>query len=49
MTPGAITVDDVSRRFRLHGRDAGTLKDLFVLRGRTQPQDVVALSTFRSP
>ena len=44
MTPGAITVDDVSRRFRLHGRDAGTLKDLFVLRGRTQPQDVVALS-----
>ena len=43
-TPGAITVDDVSRRFRLHGRDAGTLKDLFVLRGRTQPQDVVALS-----
>ena len=44
MEPGAITVDDVSRRFRIHGRDAGTLKDLFVLRGRTQPQDVVALS-----
>ena len=44
MTPGAIIVDDVSRQFRLHGRDAGTLKDLFVLRGRTQPQDVVALS-----
>jgi len=41
---GRITVDDVSRRFRIHGRDAGTLKDLFVLRGRTEPQDVVALS-----
>ena len=44
MSAGAITVDDVSRQFRLHGRDAGTLKDLFVLRGRTQPQDVLALS-----
>jgi homopolymeric O-antigen transport system ATP-binding protein len=44
MSVGAITVDDVWRQFRLHGRDAGTLKDLFVLRGRTQPQDVVALS-----
>ena len=43
MSAGAITVDDVSRRFRIHGRDAGTLKDLFVLRGRTRPQDVVAL------
>ncbi len=41
---GAVTVEDVSRRFRIHGRDAGTLKDLVVLRGRTQPQDVVALS-----
>ena len=41
---GAITVDDVSRRFRIHGRDVGTLKDLFVLRGRTEAHDVVALS-----
>ena len=41
---GAITVEDVSRRFRIHGRDAGTLKDLFVLRGRTEAKDVVALS-----
>ena len=43
MKPGAISVDDVSRRFRIHGREAGTLKDLVVLRGRTEPQDVVAL------
>jgi ABC-type polysaccharide/polyol phosphate transport system ATPase subunit len=41
---GAIAVEDVSRRFRIHGRDAGTLKDLFVQHGRTDPQDVVALS-----
>jgi ABC-type polysaccharide/polyol phosphate transport system ATPase subunit len=40
---GAIAVDDVSRRFRIHGRDAGSLKDLFVLRGRTEAHDVVAL------
>jgi ABC-type polysaccharide/polyol phosphate transport system ATPase subunit len=43
MTPGAVTVEDVSRRFRIHGREAATLKDLVVLRGRTDPQDVVAL------
>jgi len=41
---GAISVDDVSRRFRIHARDAGTLKDLFVQRGQTDAQDVVALS-----
>ncbi len=44
MSLGAIKVEDVSRRFRIRGRDAGTLKDLVVLRGRTEPQDVVALS-----
>ncbi len=44
MKAGAITVEDVSRRFRIHGRDAGTLKDLVVLRGRTEPEDVPALS-----
>jgi ABC-type polysaccharide/polyol phosphate transport system ATPase subunit len=43
-TAGAITVEDVSRRFRINGRDAGTLKDLFVHRGRTDAHDVVALS-----
>ena len=43
MTPGAIEVADVSRRFRVHGREARTLKDLFVQRGRTEPQDVWAL------
>ena len=43
MTPGAILVDDVSRHFRVHGREARTLKDLFVQRGRTEPQDVLAL------
>ena len=43
MNPGAIFVDDVSRHFRVHGREARTLKDLFVQRGRTQPQDVQAL------
>jgi len=43
MTPGAIDVEDVSRCFRVHGREARTLKDLFVQRGRTEPQDVWAL------
>ena len=43
MTPGAIHVDAVSRSFRVHGRDARTLKDLFVQRARTEPQDVWAL------
>ncbi len=44
MTPGAVTVEDVSRCFRIHGREAGTLKDLFVGRGRTEAQEVIALS-----
>ncbi len=43
MTPGAIELDDVSRRFRVHGREARTLKDLLVQRGRTEPHDVWAL------
>jgi len=41
--PGAIQVEDVSRHFRVHGREARTLKDLFVQRGRTEAQDVLAL------
>ncbi|HSG13953.1 MAG TPA: ABC transporter ATP-binding protein [Gaiellaceae bacterium] len=43
MQPGEITVDGVSRRFRVHGREARTLKDLFVQGGRTQATDVWAL------
>ncbi|MDQ3425140.1 MAG: ABC transporter ATP-binding protein, partial [Actinomycetota bacterium] len=33
----------VSRRFRIHARDARTLKDLFVQRGQTESTDVWAL------
>jgi len=43
MEPGEIRVDGVSRRFRIHARDAATLKDLVVQRGRTAPTDVWAL------
>jgi ABC-type polysaccharide/polyol phosphate transport system ATPase subunit len=43
MQPGEIIVDGVSRRFRIHGREARTLKDLFVQGGRTQASDVWAL------
>jgi ABC-type polysaccharide/polyol phosphate transport system ATPase subunit len=40
---GEIRVDGASRRFRVHARQARTLKELFVLRGRTEPTDVWAL------
>jgi ABC-type polysaccharide/polyol phosphate transport system ATPase subunit len=40
---GAIRAEAVSRRFRVHARQARTLKELFVLRGRTEPTDVWAL------
>ena len=43
MKTGEIRADAVSRRFRVHARQARTLKELFVLRGRTQPSDVWAL------
>jgi ABC-type polysaccharide/polyol phosphate transport system ATPase subunit len=43
MNPGEISVEGVSRRFRVHAREARTLKDLFVLRGRTEPTDIWAL------
>ena len=43
MDPGEISVEGVSRRFRIHAREARTLKDLFVQRGRTQGTDVWAL------
>ena len=40
---GEIAVEGVARRFRVHGRDARTLKDLFVQRGKTDAIDVWAL------
>jgi lipopolysaccharide transport system ATP-binding protein len=43
MEAGEIRVEGVSRRFRVHAREARTLKDLFVQRGRTQASDVWAL------
>jgi ABC-type polysaccharide/polyol phosphate transport system ATPase subunit len=43
MDPGEISVEGVSRRFRVHAREARTLKDLFVQRGRTEATDVWAL------
>jgi ABC-type polysaccharide/polyol phosphate transport system ATPase subunit len=43
MEPGEISVQGVSRRFRIHAREARTLKDLFVQRGKTESADVWAL------
>ena len=43
MKPGEIRVQGASRRFRVHARQARTLKELFVLRGRTDATDVWAL------
>jgi ABC-type polysaccharide/polyol phosphate transport system ATPase subunit len=43
MEPGEISVEDVSRRFRVQTREAHTLKDLVVQRGRSAPTDVWAL------
>jgi len=43
MEAGEISVEGVSRRFRVHAREARTLKDLFVQRGRTEASDVWAL------
>jgi ABC-type polysaccharide/polyol phosphate transport system ATPase subunit len=40
---GEISVESASRRFRVREQEARTLKDLFVLRGRTKPTDVWAL------
>jgi len=40
---GEIRANGVSRRFRVHARQARTLKELFVLRGRTEASDVWAL------
>src|SRR5712691_1337284 len=43
MQPGEISVEGVSRRFRIHAREARTLKDLFVQRGHTEAVDIWAL------
>ena len=43
MKSGEISVEGVSRVFRVHTREARTLKDLFVQRGRTQANDIWAL------
>ena len=43
MEVGEISVDGVSRRFRIHAREARTLKDLVVQRGRSYATDVWAL------
>ncbi len=43
MKKGEILVDGVSRRFRVHAREVRTLKELFVVRGRTEATDVWAL------
>ncbi len=43
MNTGEITVEGVSRRFRIRARDARTLKDLFIQRGQTEATDVWAL------
>jgi len=41
--PGAISVQDASRRFRVHARETRTLKELFVAGGRGGGHDVWAL------
>ena len=43
MTPGAINVDGVSRRFVVRARESYTLKELLVERGRTGAQEIWAL------
>jgi ABC-type polysaccharide/polyol phosphate transport system ATPase subunit len=42
--PGEISIDEVSRRFRVYPKDARTLKELIVTRGRGRGEDVWALS-----
>jgi len=43
MDTGEISVEGVSRRFRIRAREVRTLKDLFVQRGQTEATDVWAL------
>jgi ABC-type polysaccharide/polyol phosphate transport system ATPase subunit len=42
--PGEIRIDEVSRRFRVYPKQARTLKELIVTRGRGRGEDVWALS-----
>ena len=42
--PGEIRIEEVSRRFRVYPKDARTLKELIVTRGRGRGEDVWALS-----
>jgi len=44
MRPGEIGIEEVSRRFRVYPKDARTLKELIVTRGRGRGEDVWALS-----
>ena len=43
MKTGRIRVEGVTRRFRVHANEARSLKELFVLGGRTGARDVLAL------
>ena len=43
MKTGQIRVEGVSRRFRVRANEARSLKELFVLGGRTEASDVLAL------
>ena len=43
MKAGAIAVEQVSRRFVVRAHEAGSLKELFISRGRTGARDVWAL------
>jgi ABC-type polysaccharide/polyol phosphate transport system ATPase subunit len=43
MNSGEISVEGVSRRFRIHARETRTLKDLFVQGGRSEATDIWAL------
>ena len=43
MTRGSIRVEHASRRFRVHPKEARTLKELVVARGRSRGHDVWAL------
>lgn len=44
INPGEIRIDEVSRRFRVYPKEARTLKELIVSRGRGRGEDVWALS-----
>jgi ABC-type polysaccharide/polyol phosphate transport system ATPase subunit len=43
VTPGAIAIEHVARRFRVYPQQGRTLKDLVVSRGKTKGRDVWAL------